>query len=47
MWKSMGEETSKIMFRTERYVLTAIFLLSLMKDSGVSAENIIRVGELL
>lgn len=43
----MGEETSKIMFRTERYVLTAIFLLSLMKDSGVRAENIIRVDAMV
>lgn len=47
MWKGMREETSKIMLRTEKYVLTAILLVSLMVDSGVRAENIIRVGELL
>lgn len=42
----MGVEILKIMFRIERYVLIVIFLLFLMKDSGVRVENIICVGEL-
>lgn len=46
MRKSMGKETSKTMFRTEGCVLTAIFLLYLM-DSGVRAENIIRVDAMV